>query len=83
MVKAIADKENEPRSEFRPWKTFALFSGATLQLATCIVVFGYLGHLAALRMHHSWITAAGVAVGVVVGSSGLAFLAKQVLGDKP
>lgn len=83
MVQTIADKDKEPRSEFRPWKTFALFSGATLQLATCIVVFGYLGHLLALRWHHAWVTAAGVAAGVVVGSSGLAFLAKQVLGDKP
>ncbi len=65
------------------WKAFALYSGAVFQLASCIVVFSFLGYRLAVHTHHNWITIAGVIFGVVVGASGLVFLAKQILGDKP
>ncbi|GGJ10927.1 hypothetical protein GCM10010885_20190 [Alicyclobacillus cellulosilyticus] len=77
------DRQSKPLQKLSPWKTFAVFSGATLQLGACTVVFGYLGHLLALRWHAVWLTAAGTLAGVVVGASGLAFLVKQWLGDKP
>ncbi|WP_233095932.1 hypothetical protein [Alicyclobacillus sp. SO9] len=64
------------------WKTFAVYSGAMFQFAACMVVFGYLGHLMSNHVHHMWPTIVGVVFGVVVGSTGLAFLAKQILGDK-
>ena len=35
-----------------------------------------------LRIHHLYPTIAGVIIGVVVGGTGLAFLAKQILGDR-
>jgi hypothetical protein len=83
VVKAVADNDGKQRQkQASPWKTFAFFSGATLQLAVCVVVFGYLGQRLAVHWHHPWITAVGVLFGVLVGASGLTFLAKQVLGDK-
>ena len=72
-----------PKTEPSLWKTFAVYSGATLQLAVSIVVFGYLGYRLAVHTHHAWLTVVGVIFGVIVGASGLAFLAKQILGDKP
>lgn len=65
------------------WKTFAVYSGAMFQFGACMVIFGYLGHRLSSRIHHTWPTIAGVVFGVIVGSSGIAFLAKQILGDKP
>jgi hypothetical protein len=65
------------------WKTFAVYSGATLQLAVSVIVFGYLGHRLAVQTHHEWMIALGVVLGVVVGASGLAFLIKNILGDRP
>lgn len=59
-----------------------MYSGATFQLATSIVVFGFLGHLLARKWNMPWLTAGGVVLGVVVGATGLAFLAKQILGEK-
>ncbi|WAH36869.1 hypothetical protein [Alicyclobacillus dauci] len=89
MVSKFADeqqptteKSKSPSSQ-NPWKTFAVFSGATMQLAVSVVVFGFLGYHFAAKTHHVWLTILGVIVGVVVGASGLAFLAKQILGDKP
>ncbi|GMA63546.1 hypothetical protein GCM10025859_39860 [Alicyclobacillus fastidiosus] len=88
MVCAFA-KEQRPKSENsrlknqNPWKTFAVYSGATLQLAVCIVVFTFLGYHFAEQLHHVWLTVIGTILGVVVGGSGLAILAKQILGDKP
>lgn len=64
------------------WKTFALFSGAILQLAVAMVVFGFLGHLLAQKWHQVWLNIIGVLVGVVVGSAGFGILAKQLLGGK-
>lgn len=82
-MKGFANKKSKgPRGDMAPWRMFALFSGATLQLPTCIVVFGYFGHMFALRWHHPWLNVVGVLVGIVVGASGLAFLAHQFLGDK-
>lgn len=89
MVAKFADKGDQPSkgdkpsSEKTPWQMLALFSGATLQLPTCIVVFGYFGHVFAVRWHHAAWSVIGVVVGTLVGASGLAFLAKQFLGDKP
>lgn len=54
-----------------------------LQLGGCIVGFGFLGHILAVQSHHVWLTILGVIVGVVVGASGLVYLAKQILGDRP
>lgn len=65
------------------WKTFAVYSGAMFQFAACMIVFGYIGHRVSLRIHQLWPTIVGVAFGVIVGASGLAFLVKQILGDKP
>jgi hypothetical protein len=65
------------------WKAFALYSGAVFQLASCIVVFSFLGYRLAIRTHHSWFTVAGVIFGVIVGASGLVVLAKHMLGEKP
>lgn len=76
-------KSPKEKSEPSQWKTFAVYSGAMLQLGGCIVGFGYLGHLLGSRSHHIWLTILGVIVGVVVGASGLAYLAKQILGDRP
>jgi purine-cytosine permease-like protein len=76
-------KSKKPSTSQNPWKTFAVFSGATLQLAVSVVVFGYLGVHFGQQTHHAWLSVVGVILGVVVGGSGLAFLAKQILGDKP
>lgn len=76
-------KSDKSKSEPNQWKTFAVYSGATLQLAVSICVFGFLGYHFAQQTQHAWLTILGVIVGVVVGGSGLAFLAKQILGDKP
>lgn len=80
--------EQHPKSDKsptgqNPWKTFAVFSGATLQLAVSVCVFGFLGYHFGEQTHHVWLTVLGVIVGVVVGGTGLAFLAKQILGDRP
>ncbi|GMA57546.1 hypothetical protein C7445_103145 [Alicyclobacillus sacchari] len=77
------DERQEQRQEPSVWKTFAVFSGAILQLGGSIVGFGILGHYIGAQTHHVWLTILGVMVGVVVGASGLAFLAKQILGDRP
>lgn len=85
VVEAVADKqgnERKPNAQESPWKTLAFFSGATMQLGICVVVFGYFGRILALRWHHTWIMVIGVFFGVLVGASGLAYLAKQILGDK-
>ncbi|RIV20992.1 hypothetical protein D2Q93_10915 [Alicyclobacillaceae bacterium I2511] len=71
-----------PQQRSNQWKTLAVYSGATLQLGTSVVVFALLGHGLALRWHAPWVTAAGALVGVVVGGTGLVFLAKQILGDR-
>jgi len=73
---------NQQRRDASMWKTFAVYSGATLQLGASIVVFGYFGHILAQNWHRPWLTAIGVVLGVVVGATGLAWLAKQILGDK-
>ncbi|MDP9727765.1 hypothetical protein ACOJUR_00340 [Alicyclobacillus tolerans] len=64
------------------WKTFAVYSGATMQLAVSVIVFGYLGHRLAVEIHQMWLTFGGVLLGVAVGVSGLAFLIKKLLGDE-
>ncbi|WP_245630260.1 hypothetical protein [Alicyclobacillus acidiphilus] len=78
-------RPDAPKEKSQPsqWKTFAVFSGAMLQLGGCIVGFGFLGHILAVQSHHVWLTILGVIVGVVVGASGLVYLAKQILGDRP
>ncbi|MCL6489487.1 MAG: hypothetical protein K6T76_11225 [Alicyclobacillus mali] len=86
MVCAFADEDrNEARSaRGKPsdWTLFAVYSGATLQLAGCIVGLGFLGHVVSLHVHRLWPTVAGVVLGVIAGVSGLTFLVKQVLGDR-
>lgn len=81
-VYKVVERDNPPSGP-NMWKTFAVYSGAMLQFAVCMAVFGYLGHRLSVHMHRLWPTIAGVAFGVIVGVSGLAFLAKQILGDKP
>lgn len=87
MVSAFSNeqqpKSDKSQSNQKMWKTFAIYSGATLQLAVSVVVFGFLGYHFGQQTHHVWLTIIGVIVGVIVGGSGLAFLAKQLLGDKP
>jgi hypothetical protein len=81
VVYKVADKKS-PQLGPNMWKIFAVYSGAVFQFAASMVVFGYLGHRVSVRIHHIWPTIAGVAFGVVVGASGLAYLAKQILGDE-
>lgn len=82
MVVTLKEDKQTPQQRRNQWKTLAVYSGATLQLGTSVVVFAYLGHDLALHWHAPWVTAAGAVVGVVVGGTGLAFLAKQILGDR-
>ncbi|MCL6636933.1 MAG: hypothetical protein K6T26_03190 [Alicyclobacillus sp.] len=51
-----------------------------MQLATCAVVFGWLGHWLAVAWQRPWLTAAGVLAGTGIGLSSIAFLAKHLLG---
>lgn len=81
VVYKVAGGDPQPNPSM--WKTFAVYSGAMFQFAVCMAVFGYLGHRVSLRVHHIYPTVAGVIIGVIVGASGLAFLAKQILGDRP
>jgi hypothetical protein len=87
-VAKVGPRDIEPGHDRPPgkgshsvWKTFAVFSGAGLQLGVSIVVFAYLGRLAGLHYHKPWLIAVGTLVGIVVGVSGLAVLVKQMLGD--
>jgi uncharacterized membrane-anchored protein len=80
VVSKVADNRG-PQSNPKMWKTFAVYSGAMFQLAVCMVVFGYLGHRISTQIHHLWPTIVGVLFGILVGATGLAFLAKQILGD--
>ena len=82
VVKTIADHRKSPGSSLREWKAFAVFSGLGLQLLVNMLVFGYLGHLLAVRWHHAWITALGVLAGLGVGVYGVSYLIKRMLGDK-
>lgn len=65
------------------WRTFAVFSGASLQVAVSIIVFGYLGYRMGLRWHIPWLTALGVFAGFVIGATGLGFIIKRLLGERP
>jgi uncharacterized membrane-anchored protein len=82
VVYEVADNDRPPSST-NMWKTFAVYSGAMFQFAACMIVFGYVGHRVSVRIHQLWPTIVGVAFGVFVGVSGLVFLAKRILGDKP
>lgn len=62
---------------------YAVLLGLAMQLATCTIVFGVIGHLLAQQWNHPYITAIGIFVGLGVGLSGFAFLAKHLLGEKP
>jgi Putative F0F1-ATPase subunit Ca2+/Mg2+ transporter len=64
-------------------KSLAVLLSLMMQLATCTVVFGFIGHLLANKLHHPYITAVGIIVGLAVGMSGFAYLAKHFLGEKP
>jgi hypothetical protein len=81
VVGAFENNKKQPGRDVNMWKTFAVYSGATLQFGTLIVVFGYLGNLSARKWNIPWLMPLGVIVGVVAGGTGLAFLAKQLLGD--
>lgn len=74
--------DQQPRST-STLKTYAVLLSLMLQLATCTVVFGFIGHLLAQKWHHPYITAVGIFFGLGVGMSGFAFLAKRLLGEKP
>ncbi len=65
------------------WKTFAVFSGASLQVAVNIIVFAYLGYRLGLRWHIPWLVAVGVFAGFAIGATGLAFIIKRLLGERP
>jgi len=83
VVKAITDQRKTPGPPFREWKAFAVFSGLGIQLVVNMLVFGYLGHLFAVRWNRPWVTAIGVLLGLGVGVYGVAYLIKRMLGDKP
>jgi len=80
VVGKFTNNNNRDR-QTNMWKTFAVYSGATFQLATSIVVFGFFGHFFAQKWNMPWLTVAGVVLGVLVGATGLAFLAKRILGE--
>jgi hypothetical protein len=75
--------DNKQTSRPSTLKTLAVLLSLMMQLATCTVVFGFLGHLLAQKWNHPYITAIGILVGLGIGLSGFAFLAKHLLGEKP
>lgn len=84
----VGTDSDKPRKDRPPgngaypvWKTFALFSGAGLQLGVNIVVFAYLGRLAGLHYHKSWLVAVGALVGIITGASGLVIMLRRMMGD--
>ncbi len=77
------DEDTKSPETYRVWKTFAVFSGASLQVAINMIVFGYLGYRMGLRWHLPWLTAVGVLVGLAVGATGLGFIIKRLLGERP
>lgn len=74
--------DNQQTSRTSTLKTYAVLLGLMMQLATCTVVFGFLGHLLAQKWNHPYVTAVGILIGLGVGLSGFAYLAKHLLGDK-
>ncbi len=80
MVNSInpTRKRNDGRSV---WLLYAIFSGATLQLAVNMVVFGYLGSLLAHHFHQVGWTLIGVGFGLFTGGSTMYILMKRVLGE--
>ncbi len=71
-------KRNDGRSV---WLLYAIFSGATLQLAVNMVVFGYLGSLVAHHYHQVWWTLLGVGFGLFSGGSTFYILIKRLVGE--
>lgn len=71
-------KRNDERSI---WLLYALYSGATLQIAVNIAVFGYLGSIAARHFHQVWWILVGVAFGVFIGGSTFVILVKRLVGE--
>jgi hypothetical protein len=82
VVEKFENNERKPTVQPSMWKTFAFYSGATLQLVVSMLVFGFFGRQLSKMWHSIWPTVIGVAVGVVVGTSGLVLLAKRILGGK-
>lgn len=84
VVAAFANDDGEkPSGTSQIWRTFAVFSGASLQVAANIIVFGYLGYRMGLHWRLPWLTVVGVFVGFTVGATGLGFIIKRLLGERP
>ncbi|WP_035485775.1 AtpZ/AtpI family protein [Alicyclobacillus contaminans] len=64
-------------------RALVVLGSLVLQLATCTVVFGVLGYLLAGKWHYPFLTIVGILLGLIVGMSGFAYLAKHFLGEKP
>jgi hypothetical protein len=82
VVCTFADGGKDPNSRFA-WKAITVFSGASLQLALCMIAFGLLGRFLAGRLLAPWLTPVGVLFGMFVGLYGLFALIRQFLGGKP
>ena len=72
-------KRNDGRSV---WLQYAVFSGATLQIAVNMVVFGYFGSLLAHHWHQFGWTLLGVGFGLFLGGSTFIILIKRLVGEK-
>ncbi|MBX6352102.1 MAG: hypothetical protein IRZ10_02105 [Thermoflavifilum sp.] len=44
-------------------------------------MFAYLGRLAGLHYHKSWLVAVGALVGIITGASGLVIMLRRMMGD--
>ena len=84
-MKAFADNHSDNGQSGRSGtlRTIAVMLSLMMQLATSTVVFGFIGRWFALKWNHPYFTLLGILVGLGIGLSGFAYLAKHFLGEEP